>query len=155
MKRQIRLAITALVLVICLVARTRADVLEQVPEDALVVVKVSNLQSLSNKLSKFAEDIGLAQAAPQFSNPLNALQEHAGIKEGLTRAIMGIERMDEKFTEERSSTRDTLNDHEARLRVLEASNSKTGGARTAADWLYHAIIPLASLALGLVVYLSK
>jgi hypothetical protein len=85
MKRQIRLAITALVLVICLVARTRADVLEQVPEDALVVVKVSNLQSLSNKLSKFAEDIGLAQAAPQFSNPLNALQEHAGIKEGLNK----------------------------------------------------------------------
>jgi hypothetical protein len=95
MKRQIRLAVTALVLMVCLVARTRADVLEQVPEDALVVVKVNNLQSVSNKLSKFAEDIGLAQAAPQFSNPLAALQERAGIKEGLNKegdlAFVGLD----------------------------------------------------------------
>jgi hypothetical protein len=95
MKRQIRLAMTAVVLLVCLVARSRADVLEQVPEDALVVIKVNNLQAVSNKLSKFAEDIGLAQAAPQFSNPLNALQEHAGIKEGLNKegdlAFVGLD----------------------------------------------------------------
>ncbi len=95
MKRQIRLAMTAVVLLICLVARTRADVLEQVPEDALVVIKVNNLQSVSNKLSKFADDIGLAQAMQQFKDPLNALQQQAGIKEGLNKegdlAFVGLD----------------------------------------------------------------
>src|SRR4051812_13359208 len=85
MKTQIRCAMAATVLFISFGMRTRADVLEQVPDNAVVVIKVNNLQAVSNKLSKFAEDIGLAQAAPQFANPLAALQEKAGVKEGLNK----------------------------------------------------------------------
>ncbi len=38
----------------------RAQVLQQVPSDAMVVFKVSNLKAVSDKVAKFSEALGLA-----------------------------------------------------------------------------------------------
>jgi hypothetical protein len=64
----------------------RAQVLQQVPSDAMVVFKVSNLKAVSDKAAKFAGALGLAEMSPEFGDPLAALQENMQIKEGLDAA---------------------------------------------------------------------
>jgi hypothetical protein len=64
----------------------RAQVLEQVPSDALVVFKVSNLKAVSDKVAKFGAALGLDAMVPQFADPLAALQEGMQINEGLDTA---------------------------------------------------------------------
>src|SRR4026207_649700 len=61
----------------------RAQVLQQVPSDALVVIKVNNLKATSDKLAKFAEALGLAAISPEMADPLASLQENMKVKEGL------------------------------------------------------------------------
>ena len=79
---------TALVAALAIVAAcagqtARAQVLQQVPPDAMVVFKVSNLKAVSDKAAKFAGALGLAEMSPEFADPLAALQENMQIKEGL------------------------------------------------------------------------
>lgn len=64
----------------------RAQVLQQVPSDALVVIKVGNLKAVSDKVAKFSEALGLAAVSPEFANPLASMQEHMGMKEGMDTA---------------------------------------------------------------------
>jgi len=61
----------------------RAQVMQQVPSDALVVIKVNNLKAVSDKVAKFAEALGLAAVSPEFANPLQSLQDNMKIKQGL------------------------------------------------------------------------
>lgn len=61
----------------------QAQVLDQVPSDALVVVKVNRLSATSQKLAKFAQDLGLAAMAPPLADPLGSLKQQAKITQGL------------------------------------------------------------------------
>ena len=61
----------------------RADVLEQVPADALVAFKVANLGTANKKIGQLAMDFGIAGFVPQAANPLNALKGRLGIQQGL------------------------------------------------------------------------
>jgi hypothetical protein len=61
----------------------RAQVLDQIPSNALLVLKVKNLSAASAKVAKFANDLGVAQMAPPLADPLGALQDHLKIKDGL------------------------------------------------------------------------
>jgi hypothetical protein len=61
----------------------QAQVLDQIPSSAMVVLKVKNLSAVSAKVAKFANDLGVAQMAPPLADPLGALQEHLKIKDGL------------------------------------------------------------------------
>lgn len=63
-----------------------AQVLEQVPSDAMVVFKVSNLKAVSDKVAKFGAALGLDAVMPQVADPLAALQESMQINEGLDTA---------------------------------------------------------------------
>ena len=56
------------------------------PSDALVVVKVSNLKAVSDKVAKFAGALGLAAVQPEFADPLASMQENLQIKEGVDTA---------------------------------------------------------------------
>src|SRR5262245_15379535 len=84
MKRTRLLATFAIVLVFC--SSLRAQVLDQVPEQALLVFKVSNLQGFSTKFGKFATDLQLVTIEPKLADPLGALTEQLGIKNGLDKA---------------------------------------------------------------------
>jgi hypothetical protein len=64
----------------------RADVLDQVPPDALMVVKVNDLQQTSQRLGKLARDLGLAAMFPPASDPLAALKQQLGLQAGLNDA---------------------------------------------------------------------
>jgi len=76
----------ALVLSLFLTAPVRAQALDQVPENALVVMKVRNLEDFSKKLAAFATKLGLDQQEPKLKDPLSALAEESGMGQGLNRA---------------------------------------------------------------------
>ena len=77
-------AVMVAAVVFCYAAAARAEgVLDQVPSDALVVIKVNRLQQTNQKAGKWTEALGLAQLSPDAANPLGALQNKLGVKEGI------------------------------------------------------------------------
>jgi hypothetical protein len=58
-------------------------VLQQVPGDALVVIKVNKLKPVSDKIAAFAKKLGLDQAQPAMADPLGALQKQTGLQQGI------------------------------------------------------------------------
>ncbi len=60
-----------------------AGVLEQVPANAWVVVKVKNLKDFSTKVGNLAQQTGLAQMQPMAADPLGSLQQIGNIQNGL------------------------------------------------------------------------
>jgi len=68
----------------CLSAR--AQVLDQVPSDAVVVLKINNLQGVSQKIAKMAKDFGIDEFQPQFKDPLGSLMEEGHITKGVNKS---------------------------------------------------------------------
>jgi hypothetical protein len=86
MKRVLPYAVAVSLLVAFLVTSARAQVLEQVPTDSLVVFHVKNLNSLNEKSAVLAKQWGLVEMTEKASNPVTAMFESMGIKEGLNKA---------------------------------------------------------------------
>jgi hypothetical protein len=63
-------------------AAARAQVLKQVPADALVVIKLNNAEAVSKKLGELAARLGLPNFDPAFGDPISALKQKFNIKEG-------------------------------------------------------------------------
>src|SRR5581483_11584611 len=86
--RIVRRPLAAMVVVAMMLCAlvARAQVLDQVPEQALVVVKVTNLGQFSQKLGKFCTDLQLTAQVPQLADPLGALQEKLKIQNGLDKS---------------------------------------------------------------------
>src|SRR6476620_10166122 len=80
------IATIAVVAFIVIAPASRAQVLNQVPEQALVVVKVTNLQGFSTKFGKLATDLQLAAQVPEMADPLKAFQTKANLQKGLDTA---------------------------------------------------------------------
>src|SRR5437588_5330913 len=81
--RVVVVAFAAVAPLLC--ARSQAQVLNLVPEDAYVVFEVKNLGQLSTKIAKYAKDWGLQQQDARWADPLGALTDHMNIKQGLNR----------------------------------------------------------------------
>ena len=79
-------AAAACVAVLLAFTATRADVLEQLPSDSLVVLKVNNLKATSDKVAKLANDLGIAQMAPPMADPLGFLQQQVKMTNGVNTA---------------------------------------------------------------------
>jgi hypothetical protein len=60
-----------------------AQVLEQIPGDALVVVKITGLRQTSDKIARFTEDLGLVALNPDLADPLGAVQQQIGAVKGI------------------------------------------------------------------------
>ena len=80
-----RLLATTFTVVLVMTASVRAQVMEQVPSDALMVLKVKNLGATSAKLGKFLQDLGVAGLQPGLDDPLKFLQDKANIQQGLNK----------------------------------------------------------------------
>ena len=66
--------------------QVRAQVLEQVPADALAVFKIKNLDQTNKKVAKMAKDFGLDEMVPEMKDPLAALLAKGHISKGLDKA---------------------------------------------------------------------
>src|SRR5437773_7540238 len=82
--RRVSAAVVTIVVLLC--AAARGQVLEQVPAEALVVMKISNIQQTSGKLAKLCQDLGIAQMAPQMADPLASLQDKLKINNGIDKS---------------------------------------------------------------------
>src|SRR5256885_11941238 len=82
--RRVFAALVIVAFIMC--SMVRAQVLDQVPEQALVVVKVTNLQGFSTKLGKLCTDLQLVAQVPPLADPLGALQEKLKIQNGLDKS---------------------------------------------------------------------
>jgi len=79
--RRARRAVVAVALVVCFCASARAQgVLDQVPADAWVVMRVNKLEQTNKKVAAWAEAMGIAQMSPEAADPLGALERQANIK---------------------------------------------------------------------------
>ncbi|HZN67548.1 MAG TPA: hypothetical protein VFB66_19825 [Tepidisphaeraceae bacterium] len=74
-------AVAVFAAALCVAAAARAqEVLDQVPPDALVVVKFNNLGTANQKAGKWAEAMGMAQVSPESKDPLGSLEAKMGLK---------------------------------------------------------------------------
>lgn len=80
-----RVVAGAAVLAIGLCTQARAQVLDQVPSNAIGVFHVKDLQGVSGKVAKLSKTLGIDQMEPKFSDPLAALMDQMGIKQGLNK----------------------------------------------------------------------
>lgn len=81
--RYSRRIVLALTLVIAMAASTWAQVLDQVPGNAWVVVKVKNLGETNTKLATFFKDLGVDQMVPEMGDPLGFLKKELKIEKGI------------------------------------------------------------------------
>src|SRR6185437_11408354 len=66
--------------------QARADVLDQVPSDAVGVVKIKSLEQLNTKVAKMAKTFGLDELQPDMKDPLKALLDKAHMNNGLNKS---------------------------------------------------------------------
>ena len=64
----------------------RADVLEEIPSDAMAVLKIKDLESMNTKVAKMAKTFGLDEIKPEMKDPLNALLEMGHMTKGINKA---------------------------------------------------------------------
>jgi hypothetical protein len=72
----------------CIVLATSiasAQVLKQIPSNALVMLKVSDLEATSKKISDLGTSLGIAQMVPQMADPLGSLMKQLGVTDGVNR----------------------------------------------------------------------
>ncbi|HMO27311.1 MAG TPA: hypothetical protein PKB10_13690, partial [Tepidisphaeraceae bacterium] len=81
----VRRCVAAVLAVVLIATGARASVFEQAPADALVVIRVNNLEQVSGRLGKLARDLGIAAMVPPAQDPLGAAQDALGIANGLNK----------------------------------------------------------------------
>jgi hypothetical protein len=83
--RQFSVALVALAL---LLAGTlaRAQVLQNVPSDAMVVLKIKNLKDVSDKVALLSQQWGLANMRPELNDPLGTILTMANLGQGIDKS---------------------------------------------------------------------
>jgi hypothetical protein len=85
--RIVRKFIPVLVVVVLgLAGLAPAQVIKQVPANAMVVLKVSNLDATSKKISDLITSMGLGQMSPELADPLGWAQKSMGATEGINKS---------------------------------------------------------------------
>lgn len=64
-------------------SQVQADVLKVAPTDSLGVLKVKSLSGMSKKVADFSAKLGVAGFNPDLADPLGAMKEKGGLKNGL------------------------------------------------------------------------
>jgi hypothetical protein len=86
MKLVKNIVLAALVWVGVAAAFASAQVIKQVPSNALVVLKVSDLETTSKKVADFAAAMGISQMDPDMADPLGAFLKAVGAPDGVNRS---------------------------------------------------------------------
>ncbi len=85
MKIRNRLIIPLALLALALSARAQAQVLDQVPSDAIAVLKVKNLNAINAKIIKIAHAWGIDEMVPEFKDPLGSMLEKGHMSQGINK----------------------------------------------------------------------
>jgi nitrite reductase/ring-hydroxylating ferredoxin subunit len=79
---QVAIALVAGLLLLSAAASAQ-QVMEQVPDDALLVVKVRNMSATSTKVGKVMTDLAINAFVPGIENPLGMLQQKLNLTQGV------------------------------------------------------------------------
>lgn len=82
----VRLALVGVALMLMAGGAVRGQVLDQVPGDAVLVIKFNNLQQTSNKAGVLAQQWGLAAMSPEMQDPLSAILNRVKLTAGVNKA---------------------------------------------------------------------
>jgi len=85
MKVRNRFMMSVALLALALASGAQAQVLDQVPSNAIAVVKIKNLNGLNAKMIKLANAWGLDEMAPDFKDPLGSFLEKAHMSQGINK----------------------------------------------------------------------
>ncbi len=85
MKKPRSIVLLALACVFATVSGAFAQVMQQVPSSALVVLKVNDLDATNKKVANLAALLGLQQMLPDAADPLSAFLKHIGVTDGVNR----------------------------------------------------------------------
>jgi hypothetical protein len=83
MLKPFRLSAVALTIALACSTFVSAQVLQQIPDDAFVVIKANNPLAISERFAALSGKIGLANLHPALANPLAVLKQQLNIKQGL------------------------------------------------------------------------
>ncbi|HEX4795886.1 MAG TPA: hypothetical protein VH370_19010 [Humisphaera sp.] len=105
-----------------------AQVLDMVPADAAIVIKISNLQGTNTKIAKLAKDFGLDQIQPLFQDPLGALMEQAKVSKGVNKSgDLAIAILDPDANPPKFLAMVPVDDYKAFVSNFEAVGAETAG----------------------------
>jgi hypothetical protein len=76
---------TAVALAMFITTAARAQVLTMVPADAMVVIKIKNMQDVSAKVAALSQQWGLANIRPELNDPLGTLLTAVGLGAGMNK----------------------------------------------------------------------
>jgi hypothetical protein len=85
MKVRNRLMMSVALLVLALAAGAQAQVLDQVPSNAIAVLKVKSLSGLNAKVIKLANAWGIDEMVPEFKDPLGSILEKGHMSQGVNK----------------------------------------------------------------------
>lgn len=87
MRRSVRIyAAVGLVAILGMTKLGLAQTVTTVPDSAVVMIKVNNVQKVSQKVGKLCEQWGLAAMVPELSDPLGSLQGRLSVSKGINSA---------------------------------------------------------------------
>src|SRR5437763_424397 len=86
MKRSRWFAAASLMVALIIAPIARAQVLKQVPDNALVVIRFANLKQTSDKLASLATKFGIDKQLPAAANPLDSIKQKLGANAGVNEA---------------------------------------------------------------------
>src|SRR5687768_6581295 len=78
-------AVVAMAMICLIAAQARAQVLQQMPADAFVIIKIKNLQDVSGKVAQLSQQWGLANMRPELNDPLGSVLGLTGLGQGLNK----------------------------------------------------------------------
>jgi hypothetical protein len=81
--RRLATAAVATLATLGLTGSAHADLQDQVPAEALMVMKFNDLAGTSEKIAKLATDFGIAAFQPEFGDPLGSLKQQSGVTNGI------------------------------------------------------------------------
>lgn len=80
-----RLTAALVVLAICIASSARAQVLELVPSNSMVVIKIKNVQDVNDKIAALSKQWGLDKLRPEMSDLLGTLMTVTNLGPGLNK----------------------------------------------------------------------
>ena len=85
MKRALKASciLAAAICITGLVSPVTAQVMDQIPSDALVVIKINHLQETDTKVSNLLQTLGVTDLVPTMKDPLATLETQLGIGPGM------------------------------------------------------------------------
>src|SRR5205823_4004495 len=75
----------AVTLAMFIATAARAQVLTMVPTDAMVVIKIKNMQDVSAKVAALSQQWGLANIRPELNDPLGTALTAVGLGAGMNK----------------------------------------------------------------------